>query len=359
MPSYSINYSFYLSSVLIWVILQAFLVSKCELPKSPTQLPEEQLSPLSRNFSSPIENVGISLVIENGSSARSNHRVQRNIFVENLFVLDRRKKIISPINEFSDYSFTSHGNIGDISIETEANEDNVISSLGDYSSISESDFLHYAHVGPQQHKSPLDLDRKSLESRMYQHQRMSKLSHIISAPYLRSSPISFPPPNFGSNLTSYVVNGTPAIRNADTNKSNASITHANTSPLNDPNVQDSSLMSSEKSDGGQKSTHKKFQYPLFGNLNLSVRSLSRAQLETSFASSTDVPNNANSTGDEPVVYLHCQKPQYVVYTWVLCMMILGGFLKLKYLAKTAIVFAMMTVHIILLYTLPGIEDFMT
>ena len=67
------------------------------------------------------------------------------------------------------------------------------------------------------------------------------------------------------------------------------------------------------------------------------------------------PTNLNKSVSK--LPLHCQKPQYVVYTWVLCMIILGGFLKLKYIVKTVIVFSMVIAHIVLLLTASDASDF--
>ena len=55
--------------------------------------------------------------------------------------------------------------------------------------------------------------------------------------------------------------------------------------------------------------------------------------------------------------LHCRKPQYVVYTWVLCMVILGVFLKLKYVVKLVIVLVMVVSHILLLVSVSDVSQF--
>ena len=86
--------------------------------------------------------------------------------------------------------------------------------------------------------------------------------------------------------------------------------------------------------------------------------------------SSKIPNNEfpdgvegrlNSTVSVPTEAkyqtMYCEEPQFIVYTWVLCLMILGSFLKLKYLVKALVVVVMVTLHVLLLFTASDASDF--
>ena len=74
-----------------------------------------------------------------------------------------------------------------------------------------------------------------------------------------------------------------------------------------------------------------------------------------------VEGRLNSTVAVPTVAkyqtMYCEEPQFIVYTWVLCLMILGSFLKLKYLVKALVVVVMVTLHVLLLFTASDASDF--
>ena len=115
-----------------------------------------------------------------------------------------------------------------------------------------------------------------------------------------------------------------------------------------------------KSNGSTKMTEKFRIHPEFSFLRAETNFSTSAHRSTRAVSvDTNSSKEEYSRGNDTLynLPLHCQKPQYVVYTWVLCMIILGGFLKLKYIVKTVIVFLMVAAHIVLLLAASDASDF--
>ncbi|CAL4104560.1 unnamed protein product, partial [Meganyctiphanes norvegica] len=60
--------------------------------------------------------------------------------------------------------------------------------------------------------------------------------------------------------------------------------------------------------------------------------------------STEKTNSTNTSQTNCDMCPYCYSPQYFVYTWVLCMVALAGFLKLNYLSKTGVLVFMVTTY---------------
>ncbi|XP_047739850.1 uncharacterized protein LOC108672252 [Hyalella azteca] len=276
------------------------------------------------------------LYAENDTNSMDNHSISSQnetgpqIYNQSNSVLDRRKT-----DSENDFTF-DHEPLYDADVNSfEQTDSDYLKEPGPSLIRLRRAFYpdNYKHLPKIILKQKRSLEKRQ-DTKYFPLQTMSKLSYIISAPYIISATSPYAPP---SRLHSSEESTEMSDDIDDDGKDSLEIQNDDLEPQNKMNPFISLSEPSAEKFSSQESPLKTLN---LGRSNDEFSGMKTGQ----FRDISSLP-------------LHCQKPQYVVYTWVLCMIILGGFLKLKYIVKTVIVCVMVATHIGLLYTVLGPDDY--